>query len=152
MVGGPAREDTLITQTPSAYVTIIRSERDPEVLPSLIGVSLGILVSGLGLSSIMSARFPYPVARPGDSPFSGPQSTATAASLIQAVSFVCTSVLALPAVVLAAFGFIYGGDWHWASFACGIALGLAVLTIGIGVGGLIFRHRSTELLAFAMRN
>ncbi|MCU1405327.1 MAG: conserved rane protein putative transporter permease component, partial [Glaciihabitans sp.] len=125
---------------------------EPEVLPSLIGVSLGILFSGLGLSSIMSARFPYPVANPGDSPFTSQQSTATASSLIQSLSFMLTSVLAIPSLIFAALGFIYGGNWPWVSFACGILLGLAVLGIGIGVGGHVFRRRSTELLAFSMRN
>lgn len=125
---------------------------DTSVLPSLLGVSIGILLSGLGLSSIMSARFPYPVVHPGDSPFSQPQSTGTAAALIQSLSFLATFVLASPAIIFAALGLSLGGTWPWASFAAGIGLGLFVLLVGVRWGGWIFERRATNLLAFSMRN
>ena len=125
---------------------------DGSILPSLLGVSLGILFSGLGLSSIMSARFPYPVARPGDSPFSGPQSTGTASSIIQSLSFILTFLLAIPALIFAGLGMLVDPSWAWASFAVGISLGLVVLALGIYWGGHIFSKRAPELLAFSMRN
>ncbi len=39
---------------------------------ALLGLSLGILFSGLGLSAVVSARYTYPVPLPGDSPFKKP--------------------------------------------------------------------------------
>src|SRR5215207_2726485 len=48
---------------------------DWRLLPSLLGVSTALLLGGLGVGSIISARFPYPAVRPGDSPFQAPQST-----------------------------------------------------------------------------
>ena len=38
-------------------------------LPAVLGASLGMLLTGLGLSSVVSARFVYPVPLPGQSPF-----------------------------------------------------------------------------------
>src|SRR5690606_26841957 len=38
-------------------------------LPSMLGLSVGVLLIGLGISSLTSARFAYPAVRPGDSPF-----------------------------------------------------------------------------------
>ena len=48
---------------------------DWRLLPSLVGVSTALLLGGLGVGSITSARFPYPAVKPGDSPFQQPQST-----------------------------------------------------------------------------
>jgi ABC-2 type transport system permease protein len=125
---------------------------DASILPSLLGVSIGILLVGVGLSSVMSARFPYPVVHPGDSPFTNPQSSGTAASLVQSLSFLATLVLASPALIFGALG-LYGDDgWAWASFAAGVGIGLIVLIAGVRVGGRIFDARATDLLAFSMRN
>ena len=41
---------------------------DWRLLPSLLGVSTALLLGGLGVGSITSARFPYPAVKPGDSP------------------------------------------------------------------------------------
>ncbi len=124
-----------------------------EVLPSLIGVSLCILFCGLGLSSVVSARFPYPVVRPGDSPFAQPQSVGTASSLIQSVSFLATLLLSLPTIGLAVLG-LMGADGNWEGVALifGLLTGLAVLVLGVNGGGRIFEKRGTDLLAFSMRN
>jgi ABC-2 type transport system permease protein len=125
---------------------------DESILPALIGVGLGILFSGLGLSSIMSARFPYPAVRPGDSPFAQPQSAGTASSLIQSLSFVATFLLAAPTFVLAFLALVDGMLWSVAALVVGVALGGALLWLGTIWGGHIFDRRSPELLAFTVRN
>jgi ABC-2 type transport system permease protein len=122
------------------------------LLPAILGVGLGILLSGLGLSSIMSARFPYPAVRPGDSPFAQPQAAGTASSLIQSLSFVATFLLAAPTFFLAFLGLIDGALWSWAALAVGVLLGGGLLWIGVAWGGRIFDRRSPELLAFSVRN
>ena len=122
------------------------------LLPSLIGVSACVLLSGLGLSSIMSARFPYPTVRPGDSPFAQPQSTATAASWIQSLTVLAILVVSAPAVLLAALGIVSDPDWHYAALTIGILVGGIVLGLGIVLGGRIFEARGPELLAFTLRN
>jgi ABC-2 type transport system permease protein len=125
---------------------------DESILPALIGVGLGILFSGLGLSSIMSARFPYPAVRPGDSPFAQPQASGSAASIIQSLSFVATFLLASPTLYLAFRALVSGGHWAWDALLVGVVLGAILLGLGILWGGYIFNRRSPELLAFSVRN
>src|SRR5690606_6817355 len=51
-----------------------------DVLPALLGLSLGVLGASLGTSSAVSARLVYPVPKPGESAFKTPQG-ATVATL-----------------------------------------------------------------------
>ena len=125
---------------------------DWNALPSLIGVSSSILLIGLGLSSIMSARFPYPAVRPGDSPFSQPQAGGNASGLIQALSFFGIMLLSAPAIVFAAFGFMFGLPWAILSLVTGVGLGALALYAGVRIGGRIFERRGPEILAAALRN
>lgn len=125
---------------------------DWSALPSMIGVSSCILFVGLGLSSFMSARFPYPAVRPDDSPFSQPQAGGNSAGLIQGLSFFGILVLALPSIVAAFFGLALGGPWHWVSLAAGLVVGIPALLGGIQLGARAFDRRGHELLAAALRN
>jgi ABC-2 type transport system permease protein len=124
---------------------------DWSVLPSVVGVSAGILLSGLGLSSFMSARFPYAAVRPGDSPFAQPQS-GSPAGLLQALSFVAILGFAAPAVVAGVIGLNEGGYWPLLSLAAGVVVGTAVLLGGVARGSRAFEKRGPEILAFALRN
>lgn len=125
---------------------------DISVLPSIIGVSSSMLLSGLGLSSIVSARFPYPSVRPGDSPFAQPQTSGTSAGLIQGISLGATILASGPAVVFAILGLVFGGPWPLVSLLIGIGLGMLVLQAGIVRGGTVFGRRAPEILAFTLRN
>jgi ABC-2 type transport system permease protein len=122
------------------------------VLPSLVGVSGCVLLCGLGLSSIVSARFPYPTVRPGDSPFAQPQSSATAATGVQSLTVLAILGLSAPAIGLAVVGFSFGLWWHVAALCVGLVVGGVVLALGIVWGGRIFESRGPELLAFTLRN
>jgi ABC-2 type transport system permease protein len=124
---------------------------DPDVAPTLIGVSVCVLLAGVGLSSIMSAAFPYAVVRPGDSPFQQPQS-GTASALVQSFSFVAILLLSAPAVLLAVLSFVEDGGLNWVTFWVGTAIGVTVLVFGIAGGGRVFQSRGPELLAFSVRN
>jgi ABC-2 type transport system permease protein len=124
---------------------------DWDVAPTLIGVSLCILFAGVGLSSITSAAFPYPVVRPGDSPFQQPQS-GTSSAVVQSFSFVAILLLSAPTVLLAVLSLLEGGMLNWATFWVGLAIGVTVLVFGIAGGGRIFTARAPELLAFSSRN
>jgi ABC-2 type transport system permease protein len=125
---------------------------DWAVLPSLIGVSACVLLTGLGLSSIMSAAFPYPAVRPGESPFSQPNGGGSPAGLIQALSFLVIVVLSAPAVVLAALGLTLQPSWHVWSFLVGVGVGVLVLVFGARVGAGVFDRRGPLLLEAATRN
>ncbi|MDQ1554816.1 MAG: type transport system permease protein [Microbacteriaceae bacterium] len=125
---------------------------DWRVLPSLIGVGLCILLSGIGLSSIMSARFPYPAVRPGDGPFMQPQSSGTVAALAQSLSFFAIILISLPSVALGALGLLFGIGWHIASLIVGSTIGVIMFFLGLGLGSRIFERRGPELLAFTLQN
>jgi ABC-2 type transport system permease protein len=122
------------------------------IFASLVGVSASILFSGLGLSSIMSARFPYPAVRPGDSPFAQPQGVSSPAGPIQAVSFFAIISLSLPALSLAVMGLIYEDGWHVAAFVVGVSIGLIALFGGLAVGARVYDRRTSELLEFLLQN
>lgn len=125
---------------------------DWAILPSMLGAGFGVLFAGIGLSSVMSALFPYPAVRPGDSPFAQPQSGNTAAALIQALSFFATILLAAPAILLGLASILLGGWYNWASLIVGIGFGFACLMGGVHLGGRLFDRRAPELLAFTVRN
>ena len=125
---------------------------DWSVLPSLIGVSAAILLTGLGLSSILSARFPYPAVRPGDSPRAQPQSGGNAAGLIQGLSFFGITLLAAPAIVAAGLGFAIAPGWHLVALIVGVGGGVIALIGGVRIGATVYDQRSSELLAAALKN
>ncbi|WP_157002458.1 hypothetical protein [Agromyces laixinhei] len=124
---------------------------DWRLLPSILGVSTALLLAGLGVGSITSARFPYPAVKPGDSPFQQPQATGTITALVQSVTMLGSLLIALPAVVFAGLGIFVDPAWHAASFASGIGLGLLVLVIGVMAGGRVFDRRGPEMLGAAIR-
>ncbi|MDR0482945.1 MAG: hypothetical protein LBH13_07340, partial [Cellulomonadaceae bacterium] len=65
-------------------------------LPALMGLSLGMLASALGLAAATSARWLYPVPKPGESPFKQPQGAAGATLVAQGVSMGLMTVVTLP--------------------------------------------------------
>jgi ABC-2 type transport system permease protein len=125
---------------------------DWRVLPSLLGVSSAILLSGLGLSSFMSAAFPYPAVRPGESPFSQPTGGSGPSGLIQALSFGFIVLFSLPALALAALGLTLSPSWHGWSLVVGLGVGVLVLLSGTALGARVYDRRSPLLLDAALRN
>ncbi|MBX3067398.1 MAG: hypothetical protein KF844_01950 [Cryobacterium sp.] len=119
------------------------------IIPGLLGVSFCVLLVGLGLSSIISAAFPYPAVHPGASPFSQPQSHAGVSMWVQGLSFFTVLAITVPAVWLAALAIRDGGGWSVAALIVGLLVGISVLSAGVFFGGKIFERRGPELLAFA---
>ena len=124
---------------------------DWTVLPSVLGVSTSILLTGLGFSSYTSVRFPYPSAKPGDSPFTQPQSTDTAAAMIQSLTFTGSILLSLPSICFAVLGIFGDPIWHLPALFSGVGVGLLTLIGGIWLGSRTFERRGPEMLASAIR-
>ena len=124
---------------------------DYAIFPGLVGLSLCILLIALGISSVISAGFPYPAVHPGDSPFAQPHAAGTAGSVIQSLSFFLTLVLASPVVILV---FLNPGLEYVQYFGLGLGtvIGVVVLIGGVVVGGRLVDRRAPELLAFTLRN
>jgi ABC-2 type transport system permease protein len=124
---------------------------DWAALPSVLGVSTCILLSGLGFSSYTSARFPYPATKPGDSPFAQPQASDTAAALIQSLSFTGSIILSLPAIVCALLGLFVDPIWNLPALFAGVGVGLAAVVAGVWLGSRTFERRGPEMLGSALR-
>ena len=122
-------------------------------VPAILGVSLALLLGGVGVSSGLSARFPYAAPRPGDPAFQQPQVQGSTGSGAQALAVFCTLLVAAPATVLAIVWLIHPEfPWNWIALLVGVQAGLIALFIGIRAGGTVFDRGSPELLAFTMRH
>jgi ABC-2 type transport system permease protein len=119
--------------------------------PALLGVSLGLLLTGIGVSSVASAAAPYPAPRPGAGPFDQPPLTAATAGWAQGLSMLAILLLMSPALVLAWSG-LRGAD-ELLPIAAGVggATGFVVLVLGVLVGGRVFQRRAPELLDLVLR-
>lgn len=120
------------------------------VLPALIGVSTGLLLTGLGVSSVVSAVGAYPAARPGAGPFDQPPLLGGNAGWAQSLALLATLVFMAPALLVAWWGFVEPA-WFAVAGIAGAATGLGMLLLGIIIGGRAFRRRAPELLDLVMR-
>ena len=124
-----------------------------EVIPAVLGANLALLLGGVGVSSGLSARFPYAAPRPGDPAFAQPQVPGSTGSGAQALAVFCSLVVAAPAIGFAVAWLANpGSPWNWVALLVGVQAGLIALFIGIRAGGSAFDRRSPELLAFTMRH
>jgi ABC-2 type transport system permease protein len=92
---------------------------DAHVALALVGVTVCELFVGLGLSSVTSTLTPYPVPKPGDSPFAQPQSVGAAAAVVQGFSLVVIIVLSAPAIVFGVLGVFVDPAWFVSSLWAG---------------------------------
>ena len=123
------------------------------IAPAVFGVSSALLLGGIGVSSLISARFPYPATRPGDAPFQQPLVEGSSGADTQAGSLFLILLVAGPAITAMVFSVVgVAGPWNWIALAAGLVAGLAVLVIGLRVGGASFDRRAPELLEFAVRH
>jgi ABC-2 type transport system permease protein len=134
-----------------SIVTVIISG-DPGTLGGLIGLSSCVLLVGLGISSVVSAGFPYPAVHPGDSPFAQPQAAGSTGSVVQSLSFLASLVAAVPVIVFVILGATLSPYWYYAALGAGLLIGVAVLIGGVRWGGNIVAKGAPELLAFTLQN
>ncbi|MEC5178887.1 transporter [Arthrobacter sp. CG_A4] len=119
-----------------------------ELLPGILGLSLGMLFSGLGLSSVVSARYTVSVPLPGDSPFKKPPGNVAQTMAVQFGGMGVLLLLAAPEAVLMAVQLITGSTLPgWINLGLGPVLGLALFAGGIRLGGKWLDARGPELLA-----
>ncbi len=117
------------------------------LLPAILGAGLGLLLVGYGVTAVSSALIIAPVPAPGDSPFkSVPGQTFVGGLLVFLVWGAC-ALLASPALVLAAMAAAQGDVLlGWVALAVGLALGGAVATAGIVIGGRTLDRTGADLL------
>ena len=121
---------------------------DVQLLPGVLGLSLGVLLSGMGLSSVVSARYTVAVPLPGDSPFKKPPGNVAQTMAVQFGGMGVLFLLVLPETALLAAQFITGSAVPgWINLALGPVLGLALFAAGVRLGGKWLDARGPELLA-----
>ncbi|MBO0897692.1 MULTISPECIES: transporter [Arthrobacter] len=119
-----------------------------DLLPVLLGVSLGVLLSGLGLSSVVSARYTYNVPLPGENAFKTPPGSGGRTVLVQGLGMLAQLVIVLPVLALAVAALVTGSALlGWLTLAAGVVLGVGLLLAGIRIGGRWMDRRAPELLA-----
>ena len=119
----------------------------PQDIPVLLGISLGLLLSGLGLSSVFSARYTYNVPLPGENAFKTPPGSTGRTMLVQFIWMAMQVLIALPLLVPAAlYVFGLGSVWGWVTLGIGIVYGAAALVAGIRIGGRWLDRRAPEVL------
>ncbi len=125
---------------------------DPAIAPPFTGFCIALLLGGIGVGNLYSARFPYAAPRPGDQAWQSPQSATSQGGVAQGMSVLLVLLAAAPTFALAVLWWLRGGTWGWLALAVGIVSGLLVYGIGIRAGGRSFDARGPELLAFTQRN
>lgn len=116
------------------------------ILPAMIGVCGSLFLSGLGLSSVSSALTPYPVSRPGDSPFQQPQRTH--GGLAQGIVLLGAIVVSAPALWFGWLSLSASADHAWTALWVGLGVGAAVLLAGVVGGGAVFDRNGGRLMEF----
>jgi ABC-2 type transport system permease protein len=117
-------------------------------LPAILGISFGVLLSGLAAVSVSSASIVVPVARSGRNPFTAqPGSGMTSLAASYAVSGI-TIALAVPELALGIVGLvIHSALLGWLALAVGVLWGAGALVIAVRVGGGILDRTGPALLA-----
>ncbi|GAA2172340.1 hypothetical protein GCM10009846_09900 [Agrococcus versicolor] len=132
-----------------ASVVAVRLHGDDALLAPLAGGSLALLGSGIAVSSIVSAAWPYPVAGPDASIFQSSATQSWSAVLTQAGALVAAVAVSSPIVAPIVLELdAPGADWAW----MGAGYAALVAIVGIAIGGAILDRRGPEVLAAAMRD
>jgi ABC-2 type transport system permease protein len=120
----------------------------PSAVPALLGLSLGVLLTSLGGSSILSALVVYPVQLPGENPFQTKQGTSVASVVSQLVGWLAVMALCIPEIVLAVLAVRNGSvGLGWITVVVGLMLGSLLLTLGVRIGGRTLDRTGPDLLS-----
>ena len=122
------------------------------LLPGLLGITIGVLLSGFAISSVISGRFAFAVPAPGESPFKAKPGGGFGLMISMAITWTMLGIVVLPELILAIIGFATGNQlFGWLSIAVGLVLGTVLLIIGVRLGGRILDQRGPELFAQLQR-
>lgn len=123
-----------------------------EQIPALLGIGLGLLLTGFGVSSIASARFLMPVPAAGESPFKTPPGSTFTAQLGMYAAWLIVFALAIPELALGVAAVVTGNVVIGIiGLIVGVVLGTVLMIVGIRRGGALLERRGPELLASLTR-
>lgn len=118
-----------------------------DLLPATIGLTLCLLLTGLGLSAVTSVAYVYPTAAPGDSPFRAPPGSTGITMLVQFATMAIIIGLALPVLIAALIAMVALPALGWIVLPAGIVVGGVYLYIGVRRGSAIYDRRAPDVLA-----
>lgn len=122
------------------------------MLPGMLGITIGVLLTGFGLSSIVSGWFAFVVPAPGESPFKSKPGGGVSLMVSMFVLWTLLIVLAAPELVLAIIGFVTGEALYgWIALALGVVLGTVFMIVGIKIGARILDRNGPEMLVQLQR-
>ncbi|MDQ4502075.1 transporter [Sinomonas sp. ASV322] len=123
-----------------------------DLLPGYLGLALGVLLSGAGLASTVSARFTVAVPLPGESPFKRSPGNRMQTLLVQLGGMIGLGILVVPEIVLVVLSAVTGAaGFGWAALGVGLGLGGALFVGGILLGGAWLERRGPEVYASLVR-
>ncbi|WP_431219436.1 transporter [Leifsonia xyli] len=115
--------------------------------PGLLGLSLGMLLAGVAVCSVTSARFVFPVPEPGDNPFRSRPGANISLLGPTFAAWGVIAVLSLPEIVLLVISLVTReAVWGWGGLLAAVVLGGVLLVVGVRVGGRLLDRRAPELL------
>jgi ABC-2 type transport system permease protein len=118
-----------------------------EVWPAMLGIGLGLLLTGFGAANVMSVSSPYPVPAPGTNPFSTPPGSSALTIVMILVAGAGIVAVNLPVIALG-IGALLGHVWMgWLCLGLAVVLGSAAFIFGTGRGAALYERRAPELLA-----
>lgn len=120
---------------------------DWRMIPSFVSLGFVALCASSAVSSVTSILLPYPATRPGESPFLQPQWQGAGSGFAQTVSLVAASLLTLPTIwFIVPHEIGIRLETQTSLLAVNASYGLALLAIGVLLGGKIFDYRATNVL------
>jgi ABC-2 type transport system permease protein len=115
------------------------------LLGPALGLTVALLLTGLGVGSYVGALWQWPAPPPGANPFQKGGSGGLPALLSFSVTMLATLLLALPTIALAV-GSIWAAWVGWLTVPVGLATGLVVLRLGVRSGGRRVERRWPEVM------
>ncbi|NIJ06396.1 transporter [Frigoribacterium faeni] len=116
-------------------------------LPALLGMGLGVMLSGFGASSVASAMFLMPVPAAGESPFKSPPGASVTSTLGMYATWLVSFALAVPELALGIASLLTGSVLLGVlALVVGVVLGTVLVVVGVGRGGALLDARGPELL------
>jgi ABC-2 type transport system permease protein len=115
------------------------------LLVPAVGLTLGLMLTGLGVGSLVGTLWQWPAPPPGVNPFARGNAGGLPSLLSFALTMIATVILALPTIALVAWSFFT--PWvAYLTLPVGLLCGLGVLRIGIAQGGRILDRRWPEAM------
>ena len=129
-----------------AFSGAMKGGRNLVISLDMLAVTVGLLLSGLGVAQVFSALLIYPVPSM-DQPFTSPQGRAVAQGFLPMLQLLVSLVIMLPTFSVALLALTTGGMLPiWLPVPVALANGLIVLAVGVALGSRIFDRRQSAIL------